>query len=566
MMIIGRVAANEPIATISHEDRAASSEHRPASSTLRTATPIKIVIVGGGFAGIETASRLGRLVKRRHAIDVVLVSSENYFLFQPLLPEVVASSIEPSHIINPIRHLCRCIQYRWGTVDAIDLQAQQVTLLGTDTTKPQLLSYDHLILCLGQVIGSSTVPGMNEHALSLKTLGDAFQLRNHILSRLEEAEITDDDAVRRKLLTFVTIGGGFSGVETAAAINDLIKDVAAFYPRARGTGYRSIIIHAGDRILAELAADLAAFAQRKLEARGVEVRLQTRVDEVTRDRVVLGNGQVIATGSVISTVGNVPHPLVGRLGLPQERGRILVDEYLRVHGFRNLWALGDAASVPDVQKGGVCPPTAQYAVRQGKRCAHNVLAVIQGCSPAPLRYKGRGQLAVIGKHCGIAQIGKWKLSGLGAWLLWRTVYFMKLPGLRCRVRVAMDWMLDLLFPRDITKIEVHRTDVLQRAHFTRGEIIIRQGDPADCFYLIESGQVEIVKEVPGSASECLRVCSAGDTFGEVGILKNAPRTATVRCLSAVDVLKFGRQNFLSMFGGYKAFRSQIQDTMNKYTA
>jgi NADH dehydrogenase len=558
MGIIGRFVEDGRGASVAHESAA-------MTSTYGTAIPIRIVIVGGGFAGIETASRLGRLLKGDDAVKVVLVSSENYFLFQPLLPEVVACSIEPSHIINPIRHLCRFIQYRWGTVDTIDLQAQQLTLLGTDTTKPQLLSYDHLVLCLGQVIGSSTVPGMNEHALSLKTLGDAFQLRNHILSRLEEAEITDDDEARRKLLTFVTIGGGFSGVETAAAINDLLKDVSAFYPRARATGYRSILIHAGDRILGELDSDLAEFAQRKLKARGVEVRLKTRVNEITRDRVVLGDGQAISTGSVISTVGNVPHPLVGKLGLPQERGRILVDECLRVRGFRTLWALGDAASVPDVHKGGVCPPTAQYAVRQGKQCARNVLAVIQGRSPAPFRYKGRGQLAVVGKHCGIAQIGKWKLSGVGAWLLWRTVYFMKLPGLRCRVRVAMDWILDLLFPRDITKVEVHRTDVLQRAHFTQGEIIIRQGDVADCFYLIESGQVEIVKEVPGQVSECLRVCSAGDTFGEVAILRNAARTATVRCLTAVDVLKFSRQNFVTMFGGYKAFRSQIQEAMQRYT-
>ncbi|HSC56490.1 MAG TPA: FAD-dependent oxidoreductase, partial [Nitrospira sp.] len=401
---------------------------------------------------------------------------------------------------------------------------------------------------------------------SLKTLGDAFQLRNHILSRLEEAEITDDEEVRRKLLTFVTIGGGFSGVETAAAINDLIKEVSPFYPRVQSTGSRSIIIQAGERILGELDPGLAWFAQRKLEARGVDVRLKMRVNEVTRDMVVLGDGESIATGSVISTVGNVSHPLVKKLGLPQERGRILVDECLRVMGFRNLWALGDAAAVPDRQKGGTCPPTAQYAVRQGTQCARNVVAVIRGRFPAPFHYQGRGQMAVIGKHCGIAQIGRWKLSGVGAWLLWRTVYFMKLPGLRSRVRVAMDWMLDLLFPRDITKVEVHRTDVLQRAHFAQGEMIIRQGDVADCFYLIESGQVEIIKEVPGNTPECLRLCSAGDTFGEVGILKNAPRTATVRCLTAVDVLKFSRQNFLSMFGGYKAFRSQVQETMQTYRA
>jgi NADH:ubiquinone reductase (H+-translocating) len=557
MGTLARNVAAESVGVIDHEDSMVTPHCRKTA-------PIRIVIVGGGFAGIEAASRLGRLLKMDDSAQVILISSENYFLFQPLLPEVVACSIEPSHILNPIRHLCRNIHYRWGTVEDIDLQAQLLTLASTNSPKPQLVSYDQLILCLGQIVGSSTIPGMNEHALSIKTLGDAFQLRNHILSRLEEAEITEDEAVRRKLLTFVTIGGGFSGVETAAAINDLIKDVSGFYPTVQATGYRSIIIHSGDRILGELDPDLAWFAQRKLEARGVEVRLKTRVNEVTPDRVVLGDGESVSSGSVISTIGNVPHPLVKKLGLPEQRGRILVDECLRVMGFRNVWALGDAAAVPDRQKGGICPPTAQYAVRQGKQCALNVLAVIRGGVPAPFRYKGRGQMAVVGKHCGIAQIGRWKLSGLGAWLLWRAVYFMKLPGLRSRVRVAMDWLLDLLFPRDITKVEVHRTDVLQRAHFAKGEIIFRQGDVSDCFYLIESGEVEIIKEGLGAAPERLRLCSAGDTFGEVGILANAPRSATVRSLTAVDVLKFSRQNFLSMFRGYKAFRSQVQEVMHTY--
>jgi NADH:quinone reductase (non-electrogenic) len=559
MKILARNITTESVGAIEHQNE------KMAKFARKTA-PTRIVIVGGGFAGIEAASRLGRMLRADDCAEVILISSENYFLFQPLLPEVVACSIEPSHILNPIRHLCRNIHYRWGTVEDIDLKAQVLSLAGTDKAKPQFLSYDHLVLCLGQVVGSSTIPGMNEHALSLKTLGDAFQLRNHILSRLEEAELITDEGIRRKLLTFVTIGGGFSGVETAAAIHDLIKDVSAFYPVVQATGHRSIIIQGGDRILGELDQDLAWFAQRKLEARGVEVRLKTRVSEVTRDRVVLEDGKSISTGSVISTVGNVPHPLLKKLGLPEQRGRILVDECLRVMGFRNVWALGDAAAVPDRRKGGTCPPTAQFAVRQGKQCAQNVLAVIRGRSPAPFRYQGRGQLAVIGKHCGIAQIGRWKLSGLGAWFLWRAVYFMKLPGLRSRVRVAMDWLLDLLFPRDITKVEVHRTDLLQRAHFAKGEVIIRQGDVADCFYLIESGEVEIIKEARGAVLERLRICSAGETFGEVGILANAPRSATVRSLTAVDVLKFSRQNFLSMFQGYKAFRSHVQEAMQSYKA
>jgi NADH dehydrogenase len=531
---------------------------------VRVTTPVQIVIVGAGFAGIETARRLVRLAKDGDALNVVLISTENYFLFQPLLPEVVSSSVELSHIINPIRHLCPHIQYRWGTVETIDFQKQLVTYLGNDITRPQHLPYDQLILCVGQVVGSSSVPGMNEHTLPLKTLGDAFRLRNHVLSRLEEAEAANDHRAQEKALTFVTIGGGFSGVETAAAINDMVKSISRYYPKAQAIGYRSILIHAGDRILGELDADLAAFAKTKLEGRGVEVRLKTRVAEVTGERVFTNDGLDILTGTVISTIGNEQHPLVKQLGLPMERGRILVDECLRVRGFRTVWALGDAAAVPDLEKGGRCPPTAQYAVRQGQHCADNILASIRGDEPRSFRYKGKGQFAIVGHHCGIAQIGSWKISGLGAWLLWRTVYLGKLPGIRCRVRVAVDWLLDVLFPRDITKIEVRRTDVLQRAHYSKGDVIIRQGDSADCFYLIESGKVEVMRETPGKQPECVRVCSPGDTFGEVAILRNAPRTATVRCMTAVDVLKFGRQDFLSMFGGCKALRNHLEDTLEKY--
>jgi NADH dehydrogenase len=528
--------------------------------------PVQVVIVGGGFAGIETARQLGLRFKDNPAARVTLVSSENYFLFQPLLPEVVACSIETSHIVTSVRHLCRHVQYRWGMVEAFDLRRQQLSLIGADTAKPQTLAYDHLILCLGQVVGASSIPGMNEHALPLKTLGDAFQLRNHILSRLEEAECTADEMARRRLLTFTTIGAGFSGVETAGAVNDFVKDVSKYYPQAHATGHRSVLIHSGERILGEIDQDLAWFAHRTLERRGMEIRLKTRVKEVTRGQVVTDDGRAIESSTVISTIGNVPHPLVRRLNLPEERGRILVDECLRVRGLPNVWALGDAAAIPDLYNGGICPPTAQYAVREGRHCARNVCAIISGKSPTPFQYRGRGQMAVVGKHCGVAQIGAWRLSGLMAWLLWRAVYFLKLPGGRARIRVGIDWILDLLFPRDITKFDVQRTDRLQRAHFSCGEVIVQQGDEADGFYLIESGEVEIVKETEGQAPERLRVCSAGDTFGEVAILNSAPRTATVRCLTSVDVLKFGRHDFLSMFGGYKAFRSQIQETLDRYTA
>ena len=429
--------------------------------------PIQVVIVGGGFAGISVGMELGQIARRDTSLEVHLVSNENYFVFQPLLPEVVSCSVEPSHILNPIRHLCPYVHFHCAGVTEIFPDRNQIHIVGSDIRRTRTLTYDHLILCPGLTLDASKVPGMAEHSLPIKTLGDAFHLRNQVLSRLEEADAVSDEAQRKRELTFVAIGGGFSGVETVAGLNDMLKDVLPFYPRARKTGYRVILVHGSGRILNELDEGLASFAHKKLEERGVEIMLNTRVEEITPTSVVFSSGQRVATSTVISTVGNAPHPMIAKIAVPQERGRILVDEYLRIQSFKNHWAIGDSALVPDIRRKGFCPPTAQYALRQGRHCARNVVAAIRGQAVYPFEFGGLGQLAVVGKHCGVAQIFGLRISGWIAWCLWRSVYLMKLPGIRSKVRVGLDWVLDVLFPRDITKIEVQKLSSSSGPIFTK---------------------------------------------------------------------------------------------------
>ncbi len=518
---------------------------------------MRIVILGGGFAGISAATELERLVKDDPSIEIHLVNNENYFVFQPLLPEVVSCDIEAGHILNPIRQLCPRTHVHCATVEAVDQQQQIVTMIGSDERRTRTLQYDHLICSLGLRTDLSNVPGMSQHAFPIRTMGDAFHLRNHLLRSLEEAELESDEALRKKLLTVVAVGGGFSGVEVVAAINDMIKSVLGFYPKARGAGHRMVIVHAGERILQELQPRLGEFARVKLQERGVEVRLNTQVAEATATGVTMSSGDTIEAGTVICTVGNAPHLLVSKMALPQERGRILVDEYMRIQGTKNLWAIGDGALVPDVKHGGFCPPTAQYAMRQGKQCARNVLAAIQTKPVRPFRFTGVGQLAVVGCHSGVARVFGIEMSGLLAWLLWRFVYLAKVPGLRSKLRVGMDWALSALFPPDITMMQTHRTDQLKHAHFRTGETIIRQGELADRFYIIESGEVEIVQQDPGGPEECLGTRSIGDSFGEVALMKSVPRTATVRCLTPVNVLMFSRDDFRALLGTYDVFRAHM---------
>jgi NADH dehydrogenase len=518
--------------------------------------PVRVVILGGGFAGVAAARELTRR-SRDSRVEVHLVSQENYFVFQPLLPEVVACGIEPSHILNPIRRLCPNARFHCAAIQAVDLTKRVVTLAGSDAKQAHLLPYDHLIVGLGLRMDLSRTPGMTEHSLPLKTLGDAFQLRNHLLRCFEDAELEEDEARRRRLLTVIAVGGGFSGVETIGAIHDMMKSVIRWYPRAQSTGCRTILIHSRDRLLQELTPELGEFACATLQRRGVEVRLKTSVKEATPQGVTLSTGDTLGAGTVICTVGNSPHELIRAMNLPQEQGRLLVDETLRVRGQDRVWAIGDNALVPDVARGGSCPPTAQYAMRQGIRCARNILAAIDGRPLQPFSFGGFGQLAAVGHHAGVGRLMGINVSGLPAWFLWRSVYLAKIPGLRNKVQIGLDWLLEWLFARDITMMDVRRTTQLRRAHYRPGEVIFHQGDLGDHFYILQSGEVEILQTEDGGGERRLAIRSAGESFGELALLKGIPRTSTVRCMTAVDVIMLTRQDFSTLVGSSKRFKTQM---------
>ncbi len=547
-----------------------SSDSGKPAQRPKAFVPLRVVIVGGGFAGTSAALAVARELRGESGVELHLVSDENYTVFQPMLPEVVAGGIEPTHIVNPLRQLCSGLRFHCARVVAIDWERRVLTLAEADGAgdgaRRHELPFDQLVLAPGQVVDLSRLPGMAQHALPIKTLGDAFHLRNHVLSRLEQAELEDDEARRRWLLTFVTIGGGFSGVETAAEVHDLVRRALPSYPRARATGHRMVLVHSRELILNELDPKLGAFAQQTMAARGVEFRMGRRSLEATPEGVRLDDGSFLAAGTLICTIGNAPHPLLTRSPLPQEGGRVVTDEFLRVPGFAGVFALGDAAAVPDVRRGGSCPPTAQYAVRQGRTLGKNLIASLRHEPLQPFSFGGLGQLAVVGHHCGVAQLFGFKLSGTLAWVLWRSVYWAKLPSWVSRVRVGLDWLLDVVFPRDLTKFETRRTEALAVSHYRAGDCLVREGERGDTFFVMQKGRVEIVRaDADAEQGECkLAEKGPGESFGETALLTDAPRNATVRALTAVDVLTFRRGDFQKLVASYGVLREQMERDLERH--
>jgi NADH dehydrogenase len=419
--------------------------------------PARIVILGGGFAGLYAALELERGLARDPSIEVTLVSSENYFLFTPMLHEVAASDLDLTHIVNPVRKLLRRVRFFCGAVEAIDLERRTVTVSHGGEHHHHELGYDHLVLALGAVTHFFGLPGLAERAFTMKTLGDAFAVRNHLIARLEEADFECAAGLRDHLLTYVVAGGGFAGVETIAAMHDFLREAAEFYPHLGPGRIRSVLVHPGPVILPELGEKLGAYAQRKLAERGVEIRVNTKVTGISDAGVELSDGECIPTKTVVWTAGISPNPLLADLPCSKQRGRILTDECLAVPGWPGVWAAGDCALIPDPDTGQFYPPTAQHALREGRVLARNIAAAVRGGRPQPFRFRTIGLLAAIGRRTGVARIFGLNFSGFIAWFLWRTIYLSKLPRLEKKLRVALDWTLDLLFTKDLVQFTTART-------------------------------------------------------------------------------------------------------------
>lgn len=413
-----------------------------------------IAIAGGGFAGTAVARRLERRLRASEA-EIVLLSRDNYTLFTPMLPEVTSGELEVRHIVTPIRAQLRRTHFILSEVGAIDVEKRTVAYRHVLTGLSATLAYDHLVLALGSHTSTFGLPGVAEHVWALKTLADADALRNHLVWLLELADTISDLARRRRLLTVVVVGGGFTGVETAGEIHQLFAGALRFYHRLTLDELRIVLVEGGPALLAGLPPKMGEYSQRILKRRGIEVSTGDGVTSVDAEGVTLQSGRRIESETVVWSAGVAPSPTVAALGLPKtKRGALVTGPDMRVDGSPNVWALGDCAAIPD-GAGGTYPQTAQHAIREGPHLADNVVRALRGLPTRPFRYRSLGMMAALGGRRAVAELpGHRVLTGFLAWFLWRTYYLARLPGLDRRVRVALDWTLELLFPRDIAELRV----------------------------------------------------------------------------------------------------------------
>jgi len=409
-----------------------------------------VVIAGGGFGGAMAARELERIMPRQSA-RLTLVNDVNFMLYTPFLPEAAAGTLEPRHVVTPLREILKRTYLRLGTIDSHDPVARTVELRTHDGNAEQL-HYDQLLLALGSVSRVLPVTGLAEHAIGFKSLADAIWLRNHVVETLEAANASEDAAHRDELLTYVFVGGGYAGLEALAELQDFAADAMESYPRARLHGMRWVLVEATDRVLPEIDAQLADYALRELRGRGIDIRLGTTLEEVSADSARLSTGETLPTRTVVWTAGVAPHPSLRRLNVPlDEKGRVPVDERLRVRDMDSVWAIGDCAAVP-APDGGTCPPTAQHAVRQGPVAARNITAELGGGTPQPFEYRGNAAFVNLGRYKAVGRIGNRTFRGFPAWWLARTYHMSQIPGTARKARAVIDWTASLPFRRDLAEL------------------------------------------------------------------------------------------------------------------
>ncbi|MBI3536588.1 MAG: FHA domain-containing protein [Chloroflexi bacterium] len=445
----------------------------------------RVLILGGGFGGVTTAQALRRSFPRAAEVEITLVSEHQ-------------------------------------------------------------LRYDHLVLALGNVINLSKLPGAAQHGKTIKTLGDAFAIRNHVLAMLEAADVETDPNLRREMLTFVVAGGGFSGVEMVGELNDMVREVIAHFPAIPREHARVILLHSNARILPEMSDSIAEYALTELRRRGVEVRLNVRLAGATPHEAVLEGGGNILTRTLIVAVGNAPPPVLDALNVKKERGKIVVNEFLQTPDYPNVWALGDNAIVPNRASptNEPSPPTAQFALKEGKTLAQNIAATMRGQSLKPFAFSGLGLLCELGHGVGVGElIAGIKIRGVLGWLFWRGVYWARMPSVIRKIQVAADWFLDIFLPRDFAQINLARTQSIGRAHYESGAIIYRQGDTGEQFYIIAQGEVEVIRERAAGAPVVIARLGKNEYFGETALLTGRRRNATIKCATPVDVITLARDDF-----------------------
>jgi NADH:ubiquinone reductase (H+-translocating) len=411
----------------------------------------RILIVGGGYVGMYTALGLLKRV-RQGLLDITLVAPESFMVYQPFLPEAASGALEPRHVVIPLRRVLKGARVVTGWLDSVDHPARRATVRPAEG-EPIEIRYDHVVIGLGAVSRVLPVPGLAERAVGFTTVPEAIYLRNRVLDRMDLAESTDDPDVRRRALTFVFVGGGYSGVQGMAELEDLARDACRYYRKVRREDMRWVLVEAAPSILPEIGEELAGYAIERLRARDIDIHLATRLESAEGGRMALSDGAEFEADTLVWTAGVRAAPVVERLGFPTgDRGRLVVDRYLRVESADGAWAAGDCAEVPDLVTGGICPPTAQHALRQARRLAKNIIRALDGREPKPFRYRQLGSLVSLGKYKGVARILGTKVRGFPAWFVHRTYHALLVPTINRRARIISDWTLGLFFRRDVVQL------------------------------------------------------------------------------------------------------------------
>jgi NADH dehydrogenase len=429
----------------------------------RSSRPARIVILGGGFGGIAVAQRLERRLRPSEG-EITLISRENFSLFTPMLPEVSSGELDTRHVVTPIRSQLRRTHFILADVRALDTAARDVEITHTLTGHNERVPYDQLVIALGSSTSTFGLPGVAERVFALKTLEDAGILRNRLIWLLELADSTSDEALRRRYLTIVVVGGGFTGVEATGEFVELFHSVLRFYPSIDRAMVRIVLVEGGPVLLPGLPPRMGSYSANFLRKRGVEIRTGDGVASADDDGLVLQSGARIETATIVWSAGVAPAPTIAGSPLPRtKRGAIIVGRDFRVEGHDDIWALGDCAAIPD-GAGGFYPLTAQHAIREGPVLANNIVATLRGNATRPFHYNALGMMASLGARRAVAQLpGGHVLTGFPAWFLWRSYYLSRLPGLDRKLRVAFDWTLELLFPRDITELRVYTREAQSSA-------------------------------------------------------------------------------------------------------
>jgi NADH dehydrogenase len=424
-------------------------------------------VVGGGHVGIYAALRLSRGL-RRHEAEVTVVDPQPHMTYQPFLPEASAGSISPRHAVVPLRRELKRCHVLAGEVTHIE-HARRVATIQPVVGPPRQIEYDHIVVAPGSVSRTLPIPGLRENAVGFKTIGEAIYLRNHVLERLDVAAATDDPAVRTRALTFVFVGGGYAGIEALAEMEDMARDALRYYPELSVEQMHWVLVEATKRILPEVGAEMGAYTVQELLKRGLDIRLETRLESCVDGLVRLSDGDEFPADTIVWTAGVKPHPMLDDTDLPRdERGRITCLPTLQVvrpdgSVVDGAWSAGDCAAVPDLamdEPGALCGPSAQHAVRQAQVLADNIRAVIRGRQPRPYRHKHAGSVASLGRHKGVAQVYGIKLTGVVAWFMHRTYHMSRIPSLNRKIRVVADWTLALFLKREVVSLgQLHQPRV-----------------------------------------------------------------------------------------------------------